>query len=73
MTVDSHAPDAGETPPKTVLFCPDCSHRSRIGGEWCVLTTNAGRYVFCPACGRLLTARPLGSAGASVPSVRKSS
>jgi hypothetical protein len=73
MTIDSHAHDGHGTPPKTVLFCPNCDHRSPIAGDWHVLTTDDGRHVFCPECGRIVTTRPPVSAGASVPSVRNPS
>ena len=44
---DSPPPPAEQ---KTVLFCPDCGHRSPLTGDWEVTTTNDERVLVCAAC-----------------------
>ena len=44
---------------KTTLFCPDCGHQSRPGGDWEVLG-GAGRVRYrCPECENRLGRLPL--------------
>lgn len=43
---------------KTLLFCPDCEHRSHVDGDWCVAETLAGTEYECPDCGTVIQVRP---------------
>ena len=35
---------------KTTLFCPDCDHRSPVGGDWVLRTAGDGYTYECPDC-----------------------
>ncbi|MFA9415232.1 hypothetical protein [Natrinema sp. HArc-T2] len=42
---------------KTVLFCPECGHRSPITGDWDVTTTSTERLLVCTGCGAVVDRR----------------
>ncbi|RZV08707.1 hypothetical protein BDK88_2781 [Natrinema hispanicum] len=55
-------PTHDDSPPpletqKTVLFCPDCGHRSPITGDWDVTTTGGERLLVCTDCGSVIDRR----------------
>jgi len=60
MTMTS-SPTHDDSPPpreqKTVLFCPDCGHRSPITGDWTVTTTSDERLLVCVSCGTVVDRR----------------
>jgi len=46
---------------KSVLFCPACSHRDLVDGDWVERddSTAGVRELRCPECATTLTSRPL--------------
>ena len=57
MVVSQNKPSC-DVPTKTTLFCPDCTHRSRVDGDWHVVeTTRTVRYR-CPDCDTEIAVRP---------------
>lgn len=50
----------GDVPAKATLFCPDCDHRSRPGGDWRTVETRERTRYRCPDCGAVVTVRPRG-------------
>lgn len=54
-THDDSAPPPEEQ--KTVLFCPDCGHRSPITGDWNVTTIDDERLLVCADCGSVVDRR----------------
>ncbi len=46
---------------KGMLFCPDCEHRSALGGDWEVRTdSDADAYEYrCPDCGASVLSQPV--------------
>jgi predicted RNA-binding Zn-ribbon protein involved in translation (DUF1610 family) len=45
---------------KSVLFCPDCGHESRVDGDWAVYSTLDGDVYRCPTCHERVTVRAAG-------------
>jgi len=43
---------------KSVLFCPDCGHESRVDGDWQVQTRDDRHVYGCPACDAVVSERP---------------
>ncbi|WP_302081881.1 hypothetical protein [Salinibaculum rarum] len=56
----STAQPAAEGTPKSALFCPNCTHRSRYDGDWVCAETAGTRHYDCPECGTEIAARPVG-------------
>lgn len=48
-----------DAPPKAVLFCPSCGHRSRPDGDWTVHEGTTAAEFTCPDCGTVVEERPL--------------
>ena len=44
---------------KGTLFCPDCGHRSPLGGDW-ETSADADTYEYhCPDCGASVLSQPV--------------
>ena len=56
-----------DVPPKATLFCPECDHRSRFGGDWTVVRTARAVHYACPDCRTEIAARPTDRARARSP------
>ena len=50
----------GGVPAKATLFCPDCDHRSRPGGDWRTVEAGERTRFLCPDCGAAVAVRPGG-------------
>lgn len=48
----------GGVPAKATLFCPDCDHRSRPGGDWRTVEAGERTRFLCPDCGVAVAVRP---------------
>jgi predicted RNA-binding Zn-ribbon protein involved in translation (DUF1610 family) len=46
-----------QTTTKSTLYCPDCSHESRINGDWTISALSDLTTYECPDCGALIDSR----------------
>ena len=44
---------------KGVLFCPDCDHRSALGGDWVVRGDGDAYEYRCPDCDASVLSQPV--------------
>jgi transcription elongation factor Elf1 len=44
-------------PHKATLYCPKCTHESRVDGDWIVQVHPTSRDYECPDCGQTIESR----------------
>ena len=42
---------------KAVLYCPNCSHESRVNGDWIIHVLDDSTVYECPDCGVTIESR----------------
>jgi len=46
-----------QPPRKAILYCPNCSHESRINGDWLIQVHAHHLDYECPDCGDVIESR----------------
>ena len=46
-----------QPPDKATLYCPECSHESRINGDWVIHVLADSLTYECPSCGAVIDSR----------------
>ncbi len=55
--VSSSNPPERQLPHKATLFCPSCTHESRVNGDWILHVHAASLDYECPECGETIESR----------------
>jgi predicted RNA-binding Zn-ribbon protein involved in translation (DUF1610 family) len=56
MAPSTSAPER-QPPDKATLYCPECSHESRINGDWIIHVLDESLIYECPNCETVIDSR----------------
>ena len=59
--VPDNNPSERQPSHKATLYCPNCTHESRINGDWIIHVLSTHLDYECPECGKTIESRSDGT------------